>query len=75
MSDSEFDAEYQKLLYRALERDCLALVGVVNQLGDVIDAICTAFPDHVVPDDVLETINRIDEQMDIIYARRKEWIA
>lgn len=72
----EFDAEHQLLLFLALEKDCVALVSVINQLGSVIDSIAREWPEGVgLPDDALEQLETIDRRMDDIYARRMEWKA
>lgn len=72
----EFDAEHQLLLFLALEKDCVALVSVINQLGGVIDALAREWPEGAgLPDDTLEQLEAIDRRLDDIYARRMEWKA
>ncbi len=79
--DDEFDPEQQHLLFRALERalmatsfsvilnsserDCVALVAVINQLGSMIDSIAREWPEGVgLPDDALEQPETIDRPME-----------
>lgn len=56
--------------YRALEGDCVALVGVINSLREMIETLLGGDA-H---DDLREALCGIDDRLDDIYARRLEWL-